>query len=94
MIEAAGALITRKPHQGIVDETKQTIDLGPNHHGLAIVVPYYTLLDLTNMLRETLGFAVYVPQDKTSLKSHLQSVDLVELKHHPIIVAVSGLEVE
>ena len=75
-----------KPHQRIADEMKRSIDLGPNYRGLAIVVPYYYTF-LTNMLRETLGFAVYEPQDKTSLKSYMQAVDLVD---HPILVLVYG----
>ncbi len=73
---------------------KQTINLGPNDRGLAIVVPYfYSLLDLTDVLTRALRFAVYEPQDKPSLKSYMQAVDLVELKHHPIIVVVSGVGV-
>ena len=86
-------MLTRKPHQRIADEMKRTIDIEPNHHGLAIVVPYYTLLDLTNMLRKKLRFDIYEPRNKRSLKSYMQAVDLVELKHHPIIVVVSGVGV-
>ncbi len=82
-------MLTRKPHQRIADEMKRTIDIEPNHHGLAIVVPYYTLLDLTNMLRKKLRFDIYEARNKRSLKSYMQAVDL-ELKHHPIIVVVSG----
>ncbi len=81
MIEA-GASITRKPHQRIAER----INLKPNHHGLAIVVPFRLLLGLTNVLTR---FAVYEPRDEQSLKSYMQAVDL-ELKHHPIIVVVSG----
>ena len=87
MIEAGAGLTSLKPHQRIADEMKRSIDLGPNHRGLAIVVPSHVT---THILWETLGFSVYEPQDKTSLKSHLQSVDLVELKHHPILVMVNG----
>ncbi len=87
MIEAGAGLTSLKPHQRIPDEMKRSIDLEPNHRGLAIVVPSHMT---THILWETLGFAVYKPQDKTSLKSHLKSVDLVELKHRPIIVMVSG----
>ncbi|XP_064392953.1 uncharacterized protein LOC135340532 isoform X2 [Halichondria panicea] len=91
MIEIGAGLTSLKPHQRIADEMKRSIDLGPNHRGLAIVVPhYYMLSNLTNMLRETLGFAVYEPRDEPSLKSYMQAVDLVELKHHPIIVVVDG----
>ena len=82
MIEA-GALITRKPHQRIAER----INLKPNHRGLAIVVPFHSLLDLTDVLTR---FDIYEPQDKPSLKSYMQAVDL-ELKHHPIIVVVSGV---
>ena len=86
MIEA-GASITRKPHQRIAER----INLKPNHRGLAIVVPFRSLLDLTDVLTRKLRFAVYEPRDILSLKSHMQAVDLVELKHHPIIVMVSGV---
>ena len=84
MIEA-GASITRKPHQRIAER----INLGPHHRGLAIVVPLRLLLDLTDVLTRILGFAVYNPQDERFLKSYMQAVDL-ELKHHPILVVVSG----
>ena len=87
MIEAGAGLTSLKPHQRIADEMKRSIDLEPNHRGLAIVVPSHMT---THILRETLRFAVYEPQNKTSLKSHLKSVDLVELKHRPIIVMVSA----
>ena len=85
MIEA-GASITCKPHQRIAER----INLKPNHHGLAIVVPFRSLLDLRAVLAWKLRFAVYEPQDEPSLTSSMQAVDL-ELKHHPIIVVVSGL---
>ena len=88
MIEA-GAVTSLKPHQRIADEMKRTINLGPNHRGLVIVV--LSLLDLTDVLTRKLRFAVYEPRDILSLKSHMQAVDLVELKHHPIIVMVSGV---
>ncbi len=71
---------------------KQTIKLGPNHHGLAIMVAFHSL-HVTHMLTrplDSMEFAVYEPQDKLSLKSHMQAVDLVELKHHPIVVMVNG----
>ena len=67
----------------------RTIDIEPNHHGLAIVVPIHSLLDLTDVLTKKLRFDIYVPRNKRSLKSYMQAVDL-ELKHHPIIVVVSG----
>ena len=71
---------------------KRTIDLEPNDRGLAIVVPYfYSLLGITDVLTRALGFAVYEPQDKLTLKSYMQAVDLVELKYHPIIVTVHGI---
>ncbi len=95
MIEAGAGkpgLTSLEPHQRIVGEMKQTIKLGPNHHGLAIVVPSYPLY-LTHVLTrkfDSMEFAVYEPQDKLSLKSHMQAVDLVELKHHPIVVVVNG----
>ncbi len=82
----AGASITRKPHQRIAER----INLKPNHRGLAIVLPFRSLLDLTDVLTRKLRFAVYEPQDKRSLKSYMQAVDL-ELKHHPILVVVSGV---
>ncbi len=85
MIEAAGALITRKPHQRIA----KRINLKPNHHGLAIVVTNHLLLDLTDVLTRKLRFDIYEPRDKLSLKSYIQAVDL-ELKHHPILVVVPG----
>ena len=85
MIEA-GASITRKPHQRIAER----INLKPNHHGLAIVVPFGSLLNLTDVLTKKLRFDIYNPQDERSLKSYMQAVDL-ELKHHPIIVVVSGI---
>ena len=85
MIEA-GASITRKPHQRIAER----INLEPNHRGLAIVVPFRLLLDLTDVLTRTLRFAVYEPRNEPSLKSYMQAVDL-ELKHHPIIAVVSGV---
>ena len=85
MIEA-GASITRKPHQRIAER----INLKPNHRGLAIVVPFHSLLDLTDVLMRKLRFDIYEPQDEPSLTSYMQAVDLVELKHHPIIVVVSG----
>ncbi len=66
---------------------KPTIKLEPNHLGLAIVVPFHSFLSLTNVLTR---FAVYEPQDEPSLKSYIQAVDLVELKHHPILVMVYG----
>ncbi|XP_064392959.1 uncharacterized protein LOC135340537 isoform X2 [Halichondria panicea] len=86
-IEAGASFTPLVPHQ---NEMKGIIDLGPNHRGLAIVVPYFdSLLNITNILRETLRFTVYEPQDKPSLNSYMQAVDL-ELKHHPIIVVVDG----
>ncbi len=85
MIEAAGALITRKPHQRIAER----FNLGPNHRGLAIVVPFFSLLNLTDVLTRTLRFSVYEARDKPSLKSYMQAVDL-ELKHRPILVVVPG----
>ncbi|XP_064392955.1 uncharacterized protein LOC135340534 [Halichondria panicea] len=85
MIEA-GASITRKPHQRIAER----FNLKPNHRGLAIVVPFRPLLYLTDVLTKKLIFDIYEPRNKRSLKSYMQAVDLVELKHHPIIVVVSG----
>ena len=82
----AGASITRKPHQRIAER----INLKPNHRGLAIVVPCRSLLYLTDVLKRAWRFDIYEPQDKPSLKSYMQAVDL-ELKHHPIIVVVSGI---
>ncbi len=87
MIEA-GASITCKPHQRIAER----INLKPNHHGLAIVVSFHSLLNLTDVLTRKLRFTVYEPEDKPSLTSSMQAVDL-ELKHHPIIVVVFGHEV-
>ncbi len=84
MIEA-GASITRKPHQRIAER----FNLKPNHHGLAIVVPFRPLLYLTDVLTKKLIFDIYEPRNKRSLKSYMQAVDL-ELKHHPIIVVVYG----
>ncbi len=91
MIEAGAGLTSLKPHQRIADEMKRSINLKPNHRGLAIVVPFSSLLDLTDVLTRKLRFAVYKPRNKTPLKSYMQAVDLVELKHHPILVVVSGL---
>ncbi len=76
-----------KPHQR--KKLKQTIKLGPNHHGLAILVGSFYL---TYMLTRKL-FAVYEPQDNLSLWSYMQAVDLVELKQHPVIVMVNGFGV-
>ena len=84
MIEA-GASITRKPHQRIAER----FNLKPNHRGLAIVVPFRSLLYLTDVLTRKLIFDIYEPRNKRSLKSYMQAVDL-ELKYHPIIVVVSG----
>ncbi|XP_064392947.1 uncharacterized protein LOC135340528 isoform X2 [Halichondria panicea] len=89
MIEAVAGkpgLTSLEPHQRKV--VKPTINLEPNHCGLAIVVPSHMT---THILMETLRFAVYEPQNKPSLMSYMQVVDLVELKHHPIIVMVYGL---
>ncbi len=81
-----------EPHQRIADEMKQTIKLRPNHHGLAIIVrSIFKLLNPMKVLTRELEFAVYKPRDKLSLKSHMQAVDLVELKHHPIVVVVDGV---
>ncbi len=63
--------------------------LRPNHHGLAIVVPPYPL-HLAHVLTRELRLAVYKPKNKLSVKSYMQAVDLVELKHHPIVVVVGG----
>ncbi len=91
MIEAGAGLTSLEPHQRIADEIKQTIDLRPHYRGLAIVVQYLlSLFDLTYVLKRTLSFPVYKPRNKPSLKSYMQAVDLVELKHHPILVMVSG----
>ena len=79
-----------KPHQRIADDMKRSINLKPNHRGLAIVVPFGSLLYLRDVLTRTLRFDIYEPQDEPSLKSYMQAVDLVELKHHPIIVVVYG----
>ena len=73
--------------QMIANEMKLTIKRGLN--GLAIVVPIH-LSYLTEVLTGTLRFAVYKPHDKISLTSYIQALDLVELKHHPIIVSVNG----
>ena len=89
MIEAGAGLTSLKPHQRIADEMKRSIDLGSNHRGLAIVVPFDFLLDLTDVLTRKLRFDIYEPRNKQSLKSYMQAVDL-EMKHHPIIVVVSG----
>ncbi|XP_064395248.1 uncharacterized protein LOC135342446 isoform X2 [Halichondria panicea] len=85
----AEAVTSLKPHQRIADEMKRTIDLEPNHRGLAIVATNHSLI-FTYMLMDTLRFAVYEPRDKLTLKAYMQAVDLVKLKHHPIIVSVSG----
>ncbi len=91
MIEAGAGLTSLEPHQRIADEIKQTIDLRPYYRGLAIVVQYFlSLFHITAVLTRKLRFTVYQPQHKPSLKSYMQAVDLVELKHHPIIVVVSG----
>ncbi len=81
MTEAGAGLTSR---QRIADK------LGPNDRGLAIFVPFFSLLDITHTLTETLGFTVYEAHGKRPLKLYMQSVDLMELKHHPILVAVSG----
>ena len=75
------SLTSLKPHQ----------KLEPDHRGLAIVVTVHSLWMLRYMTRK-LGFAVYEPQDKISLNSYMQTVDHVELNHHPIIVAVDGFK--
>ncbi len=96
MIEAGSGkpgLTTLESRQKIADEMKQTIKLGPNHHGLAIVVPFHSF-HVTRMLTRHFEFAVYEPRDKVSLKSHMQAVDLVELKHHPIVVMVDGYRMD
>ncbi len=94
MIEAGAGkpgLPSLEPHQRIADEMKQTIKLSPNHYGLAIVVRSFPqLLDPTEVLTRELRFAVYEPRDKVSLTLHMQAVDLVELKHYPIVVVVDG----
>ncbi len=96
--ESSGPVIavSRKPRstflksrQRIAYEIKRTIKLRPNHHGLAIVVSFYPLY-LMPMLTKKLRFAVYKPRDKRTLKSHMQAVDLVELKHYPIVVVLDG----
>ncbi len=90
MIEAGAGLTSLESRQRLADEMKQTIKLGLNHHGLAILVQFHSLR-LAHVLTRELRFAVYKPRDKQSLKSHIQAVDLVELKHHPIVVVVDGL---
>ncbi len=97
MIEAGAGkpgLTSLEPHQRIADEMKQTIKLGPNHHGLAIVVQFISLhlMDVLTRDLDSMQFAVYEPQDKLSLKSHMQAIDVVELKHHPIVVVVDGFK--
>ncbi len=92
MIEAGAGKPSLEPRQRIADEMKRTIKLGPNHHGLAIVVgSFHGLYFLT------LRFAVYeprneLPRNELSLMSHMQAVDLVELKHHPIVIIVNGVD--
>ncbi len=92
VIEAgAGAGLTSfEPHQRIADEMKQTIKLGPNHHGLAIVVGSVYSLYLMDVITRELRFAVYRPRIELSLKSRMQAVDLV---NHPIVVVVVGYRV-
>ena len=97
MIEAGAGkpgLPSLEQRQRIADEMKQIIKLGPNHHGLAIVVQFISLhlMDVLTRDLDSMQFAVYEPQDKLSLKSHMQAVDLVELKHHPIVVVVDGFK--
>ena len=83
----SGAVTSPKPHQKNVVKPI-IINLEPNHRGLAIVVLSNLLLSLKFILRRELRFTVCKPRDKPSLNSYMQAVDLVELKHHPIIVVV------